>query len=55
MLSMFLRNDRGTAAVEYALIAGVLVLAILTGLAELSMLTKGLFENEALQAAVTSR
>lgn len=54
-LSLFLQDDKGTAAVECALIAGVLVLAILTGMAEIGFLTKGYFGNEAMLAATGGR
>lgn len=54
-LCPFLQNERGTAAVEYALIAGVLVLAIVTGIAEIGSLTKGYFDNSAILASTGGR
>jgi len=52
MILTFLRDERGTAAVEYALIASILVLAIITGLTELGLATKGWFANDELRAAL---
>ena len=54
-LFLFLQNEKGTAAVECALIAGVLVLAILTGMAEIGFLTKGYFGSDAMLAATGGR
>jgi len=55
MIPIFLKNDNGTAAVEYALIAGVLVLAILTGIVELGFLTKGFLADGEMRAAMGGR
>ncbi|GGA62511.1 hypothetical protein GCM10011385_15370 [Nitratireductor aestuarii] len=54
MILAFLKDERGTAAVEYALIASILVLAIITGLTELGLITKNWFANEELRAALSS-
>jgi|GEM_PF-2139457 Flp pilus assembly protein, pilin Flp len=50
----FLKDQRGATAVEYALIVSVLVLAIVTGLAELGFLTSLFFSNRELQSALAS-
>lgn len=55
MIPMFLKNERGTAAVEFALIAGVLVLAIVTGLVEVGFLTEKLLAGEEMRAAMGGR
>jgi Flp pilus assembly pilin Flp len=52
MILTFLKDERGTAAVEYALIASILVLAIVTALGELGLVTSGWFANEELRAAL---
>ncbi|MCT8998051.1 Flp family type IVb pilin [Chelativorans intermedius] len=47
MFTRFLRSEKGSTAVEYALIAGVLVLAIIAGVAELGRYAGQTFERVA--------
>ncbi|WP_159586526.1 Flp family type IVb pilin [Chelativorans xinjiangense] len=47
MLKKFLASEDGTTAVEYALIAGILVLAIVTGVAELGRYVGATYDNVA--------
>lgn len=52
MILTFLKDENGSAAAEYALIASILVLAIITGLAELGLITRNWFANEELRTAL---
>lgn len=45
MFKAFLASEDGTTAVEYALIAGILVLAIVTGITELGRLVGETFDS----------
>ncbi|WP_163272890.1 Flp family type IVb pilin [Chelativorans alearense] len=47
MLKKFLASKDGTIAVEYALIAGILVLAIVTGVAELGRYMAATYDHVA--------
>ncbi|WEX09014.1 Flp family type IVb pilin [Chelativorans sp. AA-79] len=47
MVKQFLRSRDGATAIEYALIAGILVLAIVAGMAELSRVVGQTYGNVA--------
>ncbi|PFH13019.1 MULTISPECIES: Flp family type IVb pilin [Burkholderia] len=53
LIKRFLKEDNGVTAIEYGLIAGLVAIALITGLTQLSGGLNGLFNQVATQVCGT--